>query len=53
MHAFDKLLICCLFHFEEDFSAYTMEGVTAVTAFVVHVLLRLLQRTMHTRSQQM
>jgi len=31
MHAFDKLLICCLFHFEEDFSAYTMEGVIAVS----------------------
>jgi len=30
-----------------------MEGVTAVTALVMHVLLRLLQRTMQTRSQQM
>jgi hypothetical protein len=31
MHAFDKLLICCLLHSEEDFSAYTMGGVTAVS----------------------
>jgi len=31
MHAFGKLFLCCLFHYEEDFSAYTMEGVTAVS----------------------
>jgi hypothetical protein len=31
MHVFDKLFTCCLLHFEEDFAAYTMEGVTEVS----------------------